>query len=336
VTADADIVSPAYLLAEFRAFERSLALRAAIELDLFTKIGSGVNTVSALASASGASERGIRILCDYLTVVGHLSKESERYHLPLNSKLYLSAASPAYIGSAVRFLASDGNLQSFAQLTEAIRSGGAKPRAQMIPDIPTWIGFARFMAGMAKPVADAAAAALDPKPTRPMHVLDIAAGSGVYGLAVAARNPQTQIFALDAPEVLEVAAANAQLAGAADRFHLIAGDAFQVGFGGPYDVIIMSNFAHHFDIATNTALFRKCRAALASSGRLALIDFVPDDDRVSPPADAAFALTMLATTASGDAYTFREFSRMLKDAGFRKISRPDLGDAPRWLIAASQ
>jgi 2-polyprenyl-3-methyl-5-hydroxy-6-metoxy-1,4-benzoquinol methylase len=331
---DASRSNPTYLVDEFRAFERSIALRTAIELHLFTHIDSGCRTARALAKAMGVSERGIRILCDYLTVAGHLAKRSNRYTLPLRSKRYLVTTSPTYIGSAVRFLASDANLRSFSVLTEAVRNGGASPSAQTIPDIAAWVAFARFMADTARPVAQAAAAALDPDPARPLRVLDVAAGHGLYGLAVAARHPSARIFALDAPEVLEIAADHARLAGAAERYHLNPGDAFQASFGGPYDLIVMANFAHHFDRAANIALFKKCLAALVPSGCLALIEFVPNDDRVSPVPDAAFALTMLATTSGGEAYTFREFSRMLRDSGFGSVRQPDMGDLPKWLITA--
>lgn len=324
--------NPAHLIEEFRAFERTLALRAAIELDVFTQVESGVNTVEALALGCGASERGVRILCDYLTVAGHLLKRSGRYALPLNSRLYLVASSPAYVGSAVRFLASDDNVQSFGQLTQAVRNGGA---ARTMPDEARWVGFARFMAGPSGPVAHVAAAALELTLDRPLTVLDIAAGHGLYGLAVAMRHPAAHVFALDAREVLAIAAQNAQVAGVADRYHLIPGDAFDVSFGGPYDLILMANFAHHFDAAANTTLFRKCRAALTPSGRLALIEFMPNDDRVSPGPEAAFALTMLATTSKGDAYTFRELSRMLRDAGFGSVDRPDTGDLPQCVVTAS-
>jgi 2-polyprenyl-3-methyl-5-hydroxy-6-metoxy-1,4-benzoquinol methylase len=304
-------------------------------MDLFTHISSGADTGRSLARKTGASERGVRILCDFLTVIGHLSKRSNRYSLPFNSRLYLTTASPAYIGSAVRFLASDAHLRAFSQLTQAVKNGGASSSAQTVPDTSNWVAFANFMAASAGPVADAVAAALDWDPNRAIEVLDIAAGHGRYGLAVAARNPRAQIFALDAPEVLAIASRHAELAGAAERYHLIPGDAFQVDFGGPYDLIIVASFAHHFDRPTNTACFRKCRAALKPAGRLVLVDFVPNDDRVSPSLDAAFALTMLATTPNGDAYTFRELSGMLKNADFRHVRRLDMGDQPRWAIAAS-
>jgi ubiquinone/menaquinone biosynthesis C-methylase UbiE len=326
--------TPTHLFDEFRAFERSAALRTAIELDLFTRIGAGSHTVAALAKASGASARGVRILCDYLTVAGHLVKRSGRYALSRRSERFLSATSPAYIGSAVRFLASDDNLRSFAGLTAAVRSGGALPAARTLADTSTWVAFARFMADAARPVAEAAAAALALNQARPIRVLDVAAGHGLYGLAVAARHQSARISAIDAPEVLAIAAQHARLAGAADRYELVPGDAFRVRFRGPYDLIVMANFAHHFDSETNVALFKKCLAALAPSGCLALIEFLPNDDRVSPAADAAFALTMLATTSRGNAYTRREWTRMLRHAGFGRVRQPDMSGGPDWLITA--
>jgi ubiquinone/menaquinone biosynthesis C-methylase UbiE len=327
-------MSAFHLVDEFRAFERSAALRTAVELDLFTQIGAGSRTVRTLAKAIGASERGIRILCDYLSVAGHLVKRSERYSLSRRSARFLVMASPAYIGSPVRFLASDANLRSFAALTEAVRMGVALPAARTLADTSAWVAFARFMADVARPVADAAAAALDLDRGRPIRVLDVAAGHGLYGLAVAARHRSARIVALDAPEVLEIAAHYARLAGVAERYELIPGDAFRVRFRGPYDLIVMANFAHHFDSETNVALFKKCLAALAPSGCLALIEFVPNDDRVSPAADAAFALTMLATTPRGNAYTRREWVRMLRDGGFDRVRQPAMGDVPKWLITA--
>ena len=330
----AGMMTPAHLVDEFRGFERSAALRTAIELDLFTQIGAGSHTVRALAKALGASERGVRILCDYLTVAGHLVKRSDRYRLSRRSERFLVTTSPAYIGSAVRFLASDANVRSFAGLTAAVRTGGALPAGRTLADTSAWVAFARFMADAARPVAEAAAAALDLDRTRPIRVLDVAAGHGLYGLAIASRHRSARIFALDTPEVLAIAAQHARLAGATERYQLVPGDAFRVRFGGPYDLIVMANFAHHFDSERNVTLFKKCLAALEPSGCLALIEFVPNDDRVSPAADAAFALTMLATTSRGDAYTRREWSRMLRHAGFGRVRQPDLGDGRNWLITA--
>jgi len=330
----AGLPNPGRLLEEFLAFQRTLALRAALEMDLFTQIGCGADTIQELGEKCGVPERGMRILCDYLTVQGHLCKHEDRYSLPLPSRLYLTTASPAYIGSAVRFLASDEVVHSFCALRQAVQDGGASGEALLSGD-SHWVEFARAMAPIANPVAHITAAALGVAPGQPIQVLDIGAGHGLYGVAVAARNPAAHIFALDGPNVLEVAERNARLAGVWERYHLIPGDAFLVEWGGPYDLVLIANLAHHLDETANIALFRKCRVALKPSGRMVLIDFIANDDRVSPATDAAFALTLLATTVRGDVYTFREFSRMLQAAGFLDVHRVEVGDLPQWIIAAS-
>ncbi len=116
------------------------------------------------------------------------------------------------------------------------------------------------MAPLAQHVAEFMAEAMNVDSAGPMRILDVAAGHGLYGLALAARNPEAEVYALDAPQVLRVAAKNARKAGVSKRFHRIPGDAFEVAFGGPYDLVIAGNIAHHLEPATNIELFRKCRA----------------------------------------------------------------------------
>jgi len=118
--------------------------------------------------------------------------------------------------------------------------------------------------------------------------------------------------------VLAVAAENAKAEGVADRHALLPGSAFEVDWGGPYDVVLLTNFLHHFDVPTCERLAAKAHAALAPGGRAMTLEFVPDADRVNPPATATFALTMLATTAAGDAYTFAEYERIFSRAGFAR------------------
>ena len=123
--------------------------------------------------------------------------------------------------------------------------------------------------------------------------------------------------------MLEVAKANAQKAGVAARYHTLPGSAFDVNYGGPYDIVLLTNFLHHFDPPTCVALLKKVRAALKPGGKAAALEFVPNEDKVSPPMQAGFALTMLATTPSGDAYTFRELESMYRQAGFGDVhARP--------------
>jgi 2-polyprenyl-3-methyl-5-hydroxy-6-metoxy-1,4-benzoquinol methylase len=325
-------LDPTWLLEEFRAFERTLALRTAIELDLFTRIGAGTNTIRAMSAASGASQRGLRVLCDYLTVHGHLLKKSARYSLTLNSRLYLTTASPAYFGSAVKFLASDSTVTAFCRLRETVEQGTVSANPGFVG--LDWVEYARSMAPLAHPTAGFAAKALAADTAGPVQVLDLGAGHGLYGIAFAAQNSEAQLYALDAPQVLELAVENARCAGLAGRYHPIPGDAFDTSFGGPYDLVLVANLAHHFDEAANIGLFQKTRAALKPGGRIALIEWIPNPDRVSPSPDAAFALTVLATSAHGAIYTLKEYSLMLRSAGFRRVRRLDTGDFGRWLITA--
>ncbi len=82
-----------------------------------------------------------------------------------------------------------------------------------------------------------------------------------------------------------------------------------------YDVILLTNFLHHFDVPTNEKLLRKVYAALAPGGHAVALEFVPNDDRISPPMSAKFSLVMLANTVSGDAYTFRRISENVCERG---------------------
>jgi ubiquinone/menaquinone biosynthesis C-methylase UbiE len=174
-----------------------------------------------------------------------------------------------------------------------------------------------MMPMMAMP-AQAIAQIVDPDANAPLRILDIAAGHGVFGIAFATRNPNARVTALDWAAVLEVARENAERAGVADRHALLPGSAFDVDYGEAYDVVLLTNFLHHFDAPTCETILRKVLAALAPGGRAVILEFVPNDDRVSPSIPASFALTMLASTESGDAYTYAELDRMSTNAGFSR------------------
>ena len=122
--------------------------------------------------------------------------------------------------------------------------------------------------------------------------------------------------------------------GIGGRFGTIPGSAFEVALGIGYDVALLPNFLHHFDFATNVTLLKRVRAALKPGGLVAVIEFVPNEDRVSPPDGALFAMRMLGTTPSGDAYTFAEIARMLQEAGFGASESRSLAPAHQQLILA--
>ena len=129
-----------------------------------------------------------------------------------------------------------------------------------------------------------------------------------------------EIYALDWPNVLKVASANAEKAGVTKRFHTIPGSAFEVDYGSDYDLVLITNFLHHFDPPTCIRFLKKVHAALKPEGKAITLEFVPNEDRVTPPISAAFSLIMLASTPLGDAYTFRELEEMFLDAGFSRCT----------------
>jgi len=312
--------SPQLFFQTINSHQRTEALKAAIELEVFTAIGEGNTAASAIANRCQSAERGVRILCDYLTIMGMLTKNGNEYALTLDSATFLDKRSPAYLGGAIEFLCSPELLEGSKHMTEAVRKGGTaiENDGTVGPDNPIWVKFARGMAPMMMMPSQMMAKLVDPTPDRKLKILDIAAGHGLFGIAFAQNNPQAEIHAVDWKAVLEVAKENARKAGVADRHHTIEGSAFDVEFGTGYDLVLITNFLHHFDPPTNETLLRKIHAALADGGRVATLEFVPNDDRVTPPESAGFSMMMLVGTPSGDAYTFAELERMFANAGFSR------------------
>lgn len=310
----------------FLAYQRTAAVKTGVELDVFTAIAEGVDTAGGLAVRCQAEERGVRILCDYLTVVGLLRKQGDRYALTADAAAFLDRRSPAYVGSVVISAAGETNLQAFARLTAAVRRGGTALEAEgtLAPEHPVWVEFARAMVPGGAFMGPLLARLLDVQASGHMKVLDVAAGHGLYGIAVASQNPAAEVVALDWPNVLAVAREHAGAAGVAERYHLLPGSALTVDVGTGYDLVLLVHFLQDLDLATCERLLQKVHAALVPGGRAVALGFIPDDDRVSPPAHAAFALAMLATTPGGDAYTVGELDRMFRTAGFASTELHDL------------
>jgi 2-polyprenyl-3-methyl-5-hydroxy-6-metoxy-1,4-benzoquinol methylase len=318
-----------------QSYQKSAAIKAAIELDLFTAIAEGATTPGPLARRCEASERGVRILCDYLTIQGFLTKSDGSYALTQDSAVFLNRRSPAFMGTVVDFLLNPLAMDAFKDVAACVRKGGEvfSDEGTVENDHPIWQVFARSMMPMmampAKQIAE-----MIHLPDAKTRILDIAAGHGLFGLAFAERYPNAEVTALDWPKVLEVAHENAERAGVADRHHLLPGSAFEVDYGEGYDLILITNFLHHFNHETCVTLLRKVRAALADGGRAATLEFVPNDDRITPPMAASFSMTMLGTTPQGDAYTFKELESMLKEAGFEKNETIDVPFSPQRLIVS--
>ncbi len=331
-------VDPQQIWQIMTGFQHSAAFKAAVEIELFTKVAEGYKTPLEIGASCGASERGVRILADTLTVIGLLNKENNEYSLTDVSAAFLDKNSPMYLGSVVDFIMSPQQTRGFDDLTAAVRKGGSTITgdASMDPNSEMWVTFARAMAPMMMPAAQMIAGHVGGETDRKLKVLDIAAGHGMFGIMVLKAFPNAEVYALDWPNVLTVATENAEKFGVADRHHLIPGNAFDTDLGSDYDVVLVTNFLHHFNAETCTSFMSKVRDSLVDGGRAMTLEFVPNDDRVSPPAEALFSLVMLAATPEGDAYTYAELKQMFEDAGFAQNEHIPLVPLPQHLLISTK
>lgn len=328
--------NPAPIFQAMQAFQQTAAFQAAAELDLFTAVAQGANTVEALAAACQAAPKGIRVLADAMTVMGFLEKVGGVYSLAAGTAPFLDRRSPAYLGEAVKFLLHAGVRQGFERMTDVVRHGGSlHGEGTVEPENPVWVEFARHMAPLVGAASQFIPKLLGPLPAG-ARVLDIAAGHGLFGIEVAKANPGVEVTQVDWRAVLEVAEENAHNAGVADRVRKLAGSAFEVEFGAGYDVALVTNFLHHFDAPTCEGLLRRLHAALKPGGRMVTLEFCPNDDRVTPAQPAWFAVQMLVNTRAGDAYTVREISEMARNAGFGASTAHPMEGLPQTVIISSR
>jgi SAM-dependent methyltransferase len=236
----------------------------------------------------------------------------------------------------VKFLTLPEVRQSYECLADVVRNGRTALPGQgsVEPENPIWVEFAQSMAPMMAPMAGPLGSMVLQGRTGPMRVLDIACGHGLFGIEIAKQNPQAHVTGLDWAPVLRVALENAERAGIRERYNMLAGSAFEVDFAGPYDVILLTNFLHHFDPDTCVELLEKIHSSLKPDGCVATLEFVPNEDRVSPPMPAAFSMTMLTSTESGDAYTFSELWDMHRRAGFGQVSQHPVPLSPHTVVMA--
>jgi ubiquinone/menaquinone biosynthesis C-methylase UbiE len=215
-----------------------------------------------------------------------------------------------------------------------IRAGGPVTDRDLAQELPVWVDFARGMAPLLYLVAQETAKLVSLGSRS--KVLDIAASHGLFGIHVARRNPGVEVVALDFPSVLTVAKENAERFGVSEHYSLLPGDALEVPFGADYDVVLISNLLHHWDSETIHVLLQKVHASLAVGGRVVIVEFVPNEDRVSPPIPAWFVMNMLANTKGGDVYTVSEFTQMLKSSGFTAPEIHALPPSAQTAIIASK
>lgn len=313
-----------------------LIIAAAIEHKLFDYLAQGPRSLPELATQSGASARGLRAILDALVGLELLIREGERYALTAESSTFLVSSNPGYRGMFFRHH-SHQLLPQWMQLSQVVRTGRPVTRTNAGNDGAEY--FAQFVESLF-PVSYAAACALGEhlelaNATAPLSVLDIGAGSGVWGIALAEQSAQVRILAVDWPEVLEVTRRVASRHGVADRLNIVAGDFCEADFGQGHRIATLGHILHSEGPDRNRRLLKKVFDALSPGGLVAIQEFVPNEDRTGPPLPLMFAVNMLVNTEAGGTYTFGEMSAWLREAGFvnpRQLSVP----APSPLLLADR
>lgn len=317
------------------SFAASRILLTALELDVFTPLASGERTASELVDATGYSARGLPMLLDALVPLGLLSKRDERYALTPLSENYLVKGKPAYIGAAM-VPAHRRLLASWDQLAESVRTGKPhtvveeqKAAEEFFPDLVRWLHVSN------DEPARRLAEALKPKIAKNPVVLDVACGSGIWGIRFAQAEPTAQVIANDYPKVLEtVTRGYVEREGVAARYRYAPGDIKEAQIPREScDLILLGNIVHSEGEAASRAIFRKCFELLKPGGQVAIIDMIPNDERTGSPFALIFALNMLVNTAAGSTYTLPEYRSWLAEAGFSEVSTVDVASHSSVIVA---
>ena len=320
---------PQALLEIHFSFAPAFVLNAGVQFDVFSHIAAGSSTPAEIGRAAGADERGMRMLLDALTGIQLLSKNDGRYELTPLSAEYLVRGRPHY---AAAMLEDGGMVQAWSGLTEAIRTGRptrAVEQQELAEQFfPTLISSLHVVhTHQAKRLADALGAG----PSRQgLQVLDVACGSGVWGIALAQADSQARVTAQDFPKVLEFTRKYVENSGVAERYEYLPGDLKATDLGeNRFDVAVLGHIVHSEGEAASRDLFRRLHGALKRGGRAVILDMIPNDERSGPPFPLFFALNMLVNTTAGDTYTFGEYRQWLNEAGFGRLETATSGRTRR-------
>ena len=328
-------VSPHKVLDVTWGFAVTHIISTAVELDLFTCIDNGHSTVEALARETGSSNRGLRILLDALAGLRYLEKADGHYRLAPVARVYLSQRSPSYLGGVV--LHSRQLQANWMRLTGVVRTGRAPHAVESEEDHGEF--FAQFvdaLFALHSPAAVTAARELWPDGPAPgRRVLDIGAGSAVWSLAFARRNPQARITAADWPLVIErVTSRCVAREGASDRYDYLPGNFRHADFGeAQFDVAILGHICHSEGPARTRQLFARVHRALKPGGHILIADLIADDQRSEASFPLLFAVNMLVNTEEGDTFTLAEYRQWLQAAGFKRMRTLDAPSTSPLIVA---
>ncbi|MFO1462292.1 MAG: class I SAM-dependent methyltransferase [bacterium] len=302
-------------------FVKTQVLASALEVDVFSSIHAGNNTVEKIARGTGLPLRSTRMLLDALVGMGLLGKTRGLYKLEPEAKTFLVRGESNYLGIGLQF--DDFSRHGWTSLTECLRLG--KP-VQAAGDQHQRKLFFQELVKRIFPFSYASSVALCKKlgvgkTLKGQKILDIGCGSAAWSIAFALADPAAKVVGMDYPEVLEVAQTYVQRFRLQKQFELREGDYHQVAFEPEsYDVVLLGHICHMEGEAGTRKLFKKSFDALKPGGKLLVAEFIANDLRTGPELPLLFALTMLVHCEHGDVFTAKELKRWLNFVGFKKVA----------------
>jgi ubiquinone/menaquinone biosynthesis C-methylase UbiE len=304
-----------------------LVLEAAIRHHVFDVLDSGPKDIWEVQKATGASARGLTAIMDALVGLNFLSKdEQNRFALTPESSTFLVSTKPTFFGGMIKHC-SEQLIPRWLNLNEVVATG--KPVTPVNEEKSGGEFFHEFVLDifpMSYGAAQALAAHMNYGSSGdPVRILDLAAGSGVWGIAQAQSSPRVHVTAVDWPEVIDVTKKTAAKFGLSDRFSFIEGDLLDVSFGSGHNVATLGHILHSEGETRSRKLLAKTFAALASGGTIAVQEFLVNKERTGPVNGLFFAVNMIVNTQEGNTWSFEEIGAWLEEAGF---TNPRLLDAP--------
>lgn len=313
---------------DFMGFQKSRILLTAVELGIFTQIESGNNTPEAIADSANIDRHGTWKILDTLCTIGYLRKEDGKYYNLELTKKYLVKDSPDYMSGLMH---SAGMWKSWSRLTDVVKNGRVVTGNTVASRGADWIvSFIEAMHFRGVKNAVESCAGLDLNNAGKM--LDVGGGSGAFAMGFAKNYKGLQSVVFDLPEVVPVTEQYIKNAGFEERVSTLAGNYHTDDIGSGYDLVFMSAVVHSNSISENTALVKKCYDATNPGGMIIIEDFVVNEDRISPPRGAIFAINMLVSTETGDTYTEKEITKWITDAGYRFLMRRNLDHGTSQII----
>ncbi len=309
-------------------------ISSAVELGIFKAVHEGHRSPEAVARAIGASERGVRVLLDALAGLEFLEKVEGRFKLTRLSETYLIPSSPLYLGDAIGH--HKDMRETWTHLTEVVKTGKPWRDPQAAKFALERLGrLARGLFSQNYQRARMLARALGMgQKIKGAKILDVAAGSAAWSIALLEQDPESQAVAVDLPPVIEITKEYVEKHLMGDRYQYIAGNIRNLDLGNEeYDLALLGNICHSEGPIHSRSLISKIGRCLKPGGKIIIVDMIPNNERTGPVIPLIFAVNMLVATEEGGTFTRKEYQEWLKTAGFGKIEEIEAGGNSPVLVA---